>query len=140
MSARANKPRFREKELELDRFLTEVGRRNPGEPEFLQAVQEVAGDVIAYTADKPQYLEYRVLERMVEPDRIISFRVCWQDDKGNTHINRGYRVQCNNAIGPEQNQVVEIEIVTCVDTEAQLTGVPRSIEVLRQRRSALTMI
>ena len=75
-------------------------RRNPNEVEFHQAVQEVAADIIPYIADKPQYHDMHVLERLTEPDRIIIFRVCWQDDNGNVHVNRGHRVQWNNAIGP----------------------------------------
>jgi len=77
-----------------------VVSRNPGEPEFHQAVREVAGDVLPWIQDKPRYLEEQVLERMAEPDRVISFRVCWHDDEGNTRVNRGFRVQNNNAIGP----------------------------------------
>ncbi len=75
-------------------------RRNPGEPEFHQAVQEVAMHILPYVADRPDYQEKRILERMTEPDRIVSFRVVWEDDAGNVRVNRGYRVQCNNAIGP----------------------------------------
>ncbi|MEM9624459.1 MAG: Glu/Leu/Phe/Val dehydrogenase dimerization domain-containing protein, partial [Pseudomonadota bacterium] len=84
----------------IDDFLTEIARRNPSEPEFLQAVHEVATDVLPFIADKPEYREMRVLERMAEPDRLVSFRIAWQDDKGQVQVNRGYRVQNNNAIGP----------------------------------------
>ncbi|MFV0478826.1 MAG: NADP-specific glutamate dehydrogenase [Parahaliea sp.] len=84
----------------LNTFMDGLRRRNPGEPEFQQAVQEVAMDIIPYIADKPLYREMKILERMTEPDRIISFRVVWQDDSGNVRVNRGYRVQQNNAIGP----------------------------------------
>ena len=85
---------------DLDTFLEGVKRRHPGEPEFHQAVHEVAMDIIPYIADKPRYKELRILERMTEADRIVSFRVVWQDDAGNIRVNRGYRVQQNNAIGP----------------------------------------
>jgi len=85
---------------DLDAFMQGLRRRNPGEPEFHQAVEEVAMHILPYTADKPEYREARVLERMTEPDRIISFRVCWEDDDHQIRVNRGYRVQCNNAIGP----------------------------------------
>lgn len=85
---------------QLERFRNGLVRRNPGEPEFHQAVMEVAGSIIPYIRDKPEYCEYRILERMTEPDRIVVFRVCWEDDKGNVRVNRGYRVQQNNAIGP----------------------------------------
>ena len=85
---------------ELDRFMKGLIRRNPGEPEFHQAVHEVAAIIVPFIHDKPQYRNARILERMTEPDRIISFRVSWEDDAGNVRVNRGYRVQCNNAIGP----------------------------------------
>lgn len=85
---------------DLTTFMEGVVRRNPGEPEFHQAVHEVAMDIIPYIADKPIYRELKILERMTEPDRIISFRVVWQDDNGDIRVNRGYRVQQNNAIGP----------------------------------------
>ncbi len=84
----------------LDEFLQWVAVRNPGEPEFLQAVHEVAADVIALVNQRSDYRDARVLERMAEPDRILSFRVVWQDDQNRTQINRGYRVQGNSAIGP----------------------------------------
>lgn len=85
---------------DLATFMAGVERRNPGEPEFLQAVQEVAMDIIPYIADKPIYRDLKILERMTEPDRIVSFRVVWEDDNGEIRVNRGYRVQQNNAIGP----------------------------------------
>ncbi|GAB3274628.1 NADP-specific glutamate dehydrogenase [Parahaliea aestuarii] len=85
---------------DLATFMDGVERRNPGEPEFHQAVHEVAMDIIPYIADKPIYKELKILERMTEPDRIVSFRVVWQDDNGDIRVNRGYRVQQNNAIGP----------------------------------------
>ncbi len=84
----------------VDEFMSKIIARNPNEPEFLQAVQEVAGSIIPFIEDKPEYREARILERLTEPDRIISFRVCWEDDQGKIQINRGYRVQCNNTIGP----------------------------------------
>ena len=85
---------------DISEFMTVLERRNPGETEFHQAVYEVAVNVFEYISDKDQYVRMRILERMAEPDRIISFRVCWEDDDGNIHINRGYRVQNNNSIGP----------------------------------------
>jgi len=87
-------------EQELDRFMAGLVRRNPGEVEFHQAVHEVAAIIIPFVHDKPKYRKARILERMTEPDRVISFRVSWEDDNGNIRVNRGYRVQCNNAIGP----------------------------------------
>ncbi|GGW55964.1 glutamate dehydrogenase/leucine dehydrogenase [Winogradskyella epiphytica] len=84
----------------IDRFLAEVEARNSHEPEFLQAVQEVAESLIPYIAGKEEYSGKNLLLRMVEPERLISFRVSWVDDEGEIHVNRGYRVQMNSAIGP----------------------------------------
>ena len=84
----------------LEEFMQGLERRNPGETEFQQAVEEVAATILPYIADKPIYKDAQILERMSEPDRLISFRVAWEDDEGNVRVNRGYRVQCNNAIGP----------------------------------------
>jgi len=75
-------------------------RRNPGEPEFHQAVREVSETIVPYLATRPDYREARVLERLTEADRIIIFRVGWEDDQGQIRANRGYRVQWNSAIGP----------------------------------------
>ncbi len=88
------------KKLELDDFMNGLARRNPNEPEFHQAVHEVAESVIPYINHHQKYIDARILERMTEPDRIIMFRVCWEDDEGHIRVNRGYRVQFNNAIGP----------------------------------------
>ena len=87
-------------EQELERFMSGLVRRNPGEEDFHQAVHEVAATIIPFIHDKPHYRKAHILERMTEPDRVIIFRVCWEDDEGNVRVNRGYRVQCNNAIGP----------------------------------------
>jgi glutamate dehydrogenase (NADP+) len=86
--------------LDLDEFMQGLIKRNPGEIEFHQAVEEVAASVIPFINEHPQYVENRILERMTEPDRTIIFRVCWEDDEGNVRTNRGYRIQFNNAIGP----------------------------------------
>ncbi len=86
--------------VNLEQFMTGVKRRNPGETEFHQAVYEVAQYVFDYIKDKEKYHEYQILRRIAEPDRVVSFRVCWEDDKGNIRVQRGYRVQNNNAIGP----------------------------------------
>jgi len=80
--------------------MTGLEKRNPGEPEFRQAVYEVAASIFPFIEDKPIYHEAQIMERMAEPDRIITFRVCWEDDQGNIRVNRGWRVQNNNAIGP----------------------------------------
>lgn len=84
----------------LEQFMDGLQRRNPGEKEFHQAVFEVAATIIPYIEGHPKYEEARILERLTEPDRIIIFRVGWEDDEGNIRANRGYRVQHNNAIGP----------------------------------------
>ncbi|MBO0590940.1 NADP-specific glutamate dehydrogenase [Cellulophaga sp. E16_2] len=81
-------------------FMDEVKTRNGHEPEFIQAVQEVAETVIPYIANQKIYNGKNILLRMVEPERLISFRVAWVDDKGEIHVNRGYRIQMNSAIGP----------------------------------------
>jgi glutamate dehydrogenase (NADP+) len=85
---------------DLQQFMEGLKQRNPGETEFHQAVYEVAANVFDYIQDKEVYHETQILRRLAEPDRIISFRVCWEDDNGNIRVNRGYRVQNNNAIGP----------------------------------------
>ena len=84
----------------FERYMAGVEKRNPGEPEFVQAVYEVASTIFPYIADKPIYHEMQILERMAEPERIVSFRVPWTDDAGNIRTNRGWRVQFNSAIGP----------------------------------------
>lgn len=84
----------------VQEFMEKVTERNPGETEFLQAVEEVMVDVIPYVEKHPRYKKDNLLMRMTEPDRVISFRVCWEDDQGEVHVNRGYRVQFNNSIGP----------------------------------------
>ncbi len=87
-------------ELSLKHFHEGLVKRNPGETEFHQAVLEFAEFVIPYINENPKYLSPRILERMTEPDRTIIFRVVWEDDAGEIHVNRGYRVQFNNSIGP----------------------------------------
>lgn len=84
----------------LEEFMDGLIKRNPGEEEFQQAVCEVASDVLPYIEDKPKYQKWEIMRRIAEPDRIVIFRVTWQDDEGNIRVNRGYRVQNNNAIGP----------------------------------------
>ncbi len=81
-------------------FLDLVKQRNGNEPEFLQAVEEVAETVIPYIVANDIYYGKNILLRMVEPERVVSFRVCWVDDKGEIQVNRGYRIQMNSAIGP----------------------------------------
>jgi glutamate dehydrogenase (NADP+) len=85
---------------ETQNFVRGLVRRNPGEPEFHQAVEEVVGSLMPFVLDNSKYRDASILERMTEPDRVIIFRVCWQDDAGNVRTNRAWRVQFNNSIGP----------------------------------------
>ena len=84
----------------VDKFMELVERRNPHQPEFYQAVYEVALNVIPFIEEHPQYKRAAILERIIEPERILIFRVPWIDDNGYYRVNRGYRVQMNSAIGP----------------------------------------
>lgn len=84
----------------LKSFMDMVSKRNPNEPEFLQAVHEVAETVLPFIEQNKKYQGKMLLERMVEAERVIMFRVTWLDDNGNTQVNRGYRIQMNSAIGP----------------------------------------
>jgi len=81
-------------------LMAEVRAKNPGEVEFHQAVQEVVESLDLVFERRPEYRSARIIERMVEPERVVMFRVPWQDDRGQYHINRGYRIQMNSAIGP----------------------------------------
>ena len=85
---------------EIEAFMERVSAKNSHEPEFLQAVQEVAEAVIPFIEANPKYKKARILDRIVEPERTIMFRVPWLDDEGNVQVNRGYRVEFNSAIGP----------------------------------------
>ena len=84
----------------LQVFMAGLVRRNPGETEFHQAVHEVAESVMPLVASRPEYEQARILERLTEPDRIVTFRVTWHDDAGSVRVNRAWRVQFSNAIGP----------------------------------------
>ncbi|MEM7404232.1 MAG: NADP-specific glutamate dehydrogenase [Pseudomonadota bacterium] len=117
----------------IEKFMDGVVRRNPGEPEFQQAVQEVAESIFPYIADKPIYHEWEILRRIAEPDRVVMFRVCWEDDKGNIRVNRGYRVQNNNSIGPYKGGIrfhptVNLSVLKFLGFEQtfknSLTGLP----------------
>lgn len=81
-------------------FIETMKEKNAHEPEFLQAVEEVVVSLESFLNDNPQYLTHKILERLIEPERTIIFRVPWVDDAGETHINRGFRVQFNSALGP----------------------------------------
>jgi glutamate dehydrogenase (NADP+) len=85
---------------EIDSFMDRVSSKNSHEKEFLQAVQEVAEAVIPFIESNPKYKQAKILDRIIEPERTIMFRVPWLDDEGNVQVNRGYRVEFNSAIGP----------------------------------------
>ncbi|MCD6129450.1 MAG: NADP-specific glutamate dehydrogenase [Deltaproteobacteria bacterium] len=84
----------------MESIYKEVTNRNPGETEFHQAVREVLSSLPPVLAKHPEFCEYKIIERLCEPDRQVIFRILWEDDKGIMHINRGFRVQFNNALGP----------------------------------------
>lgn len=117
----------------LERYIEGVTKRNPGEPEFVQAVYEVASSIFPFIADKPIYHELQIMERMAEPDRVVYFRVPWTDDEGNIRNNRGFRVQFNNAIGPYKGGIrfhpsVNLSVLKFLGFEQtfknSLTGLP----------------
>jgi len=84
----------------VTKLMADVVDKNPGEPEFHQAVQEVAESVELVLDRHPDYRRTKVLERIIEPERVIMFRVPWVDDQGEVQVNKGYRVEMNSAIGP----------------------------------------
>src|SRR4030042_6640018 len=81
-------------------FMDEIKAKNPAQPEFHQAVQEVVNSVALVLERHPEFRKAKIMERLAEPDRVIMFRVPWLDDAGEIHVNRGYRIQMSNAIGP----------------------------------------
>lgn len=120
--------------LNFKKFIKYVEERNPNEPEFLQAVGEVAEDLIPYINERhPTWSDLKILERIVEPERVISFRVTWLNDENEVQINRGYRVQMNSAIGPYKgglrfSPTVNLSILKFLAFEQvfknSLTGIP----------------
>ena len=84
----------------LDEFMADLEKKNPAQPEFIQAAKEVVESIIDVVNSTPKYLENKILDRIVEPERVVSFKVEWEDDKHEIQVNRGYRVQFNSAIGP----------------------------------------
>lgn len=84
----------------VENVIEKVKRQNKGEDEFIQAVEEVLTSLTLFIEKNPQYIEANILERIVEPERIIMFKVPWEDDNGNIQVNRGYRVEFNGVIGP----------------------------------------
>ncbi len=116
-----------------EEFMNWLRQRNPGEQEFHQAVYEVGINVLPFLLQHPEYVEGAIFSRLTEPDRIIIFRVAWQDDEGNIQVNRGYRVQHNNAIGPYKGGIrfhpsVNLSILKFLAFEQtfknSLTGLP----------------
>lgn len=85
---------------EINSFMGYIVDKNPNEPEFHQAVKEFAQNIIPFLIDNPEYGKNRILHRIVEPDKTISFKICWADDLGIVHVNKGWRVQFNNSLGP----------------------------------------
>lgn len=89
-----------ETQTTLDHLLTEIEHRNPAQPEFHQAAHEVLETLAPVVAARPEYAEPGLIERLVEPERQVIFRVPWQDDQGRVRVNRGFRVEFNSALGP----------------------------------------
>ena len=87
-------------DVKVDEFMAKVIAKNPGESEFHQAVKEVIESVMPFIEDNPRYVHAKILERIVEPERVIMFRVPWLNDKGEIQVNRGFRIEMNSAIGP----------------------------------------
>ncbi|MGV8577485.1 Glu/Leu/Phe/Val dehydrogenase dimerization domain-containing protein, partial [Pseudomonas aeruginosa] len=88
--------------VSVESFLSSLQRHNPHQPEYLQAVREVFTSLWPFIERNPRYREQALLERLVEPERVIQFRVSWVDDRGQVQVNRAFRVQFNSAIGPYQ--------------------------------------
>ena len=86
--------------MNVEKIMQGLENRNPGETEYLQAVQEVLESIVDVYNENPHFSSANIIERLIEPDRVLTFKVPWIDDEGNVHVNRGYRVQFNNAIGP----------------------------------------
>ena len=115
------------------KVLEDVKKKNPNEPEFNQAALEILSTLDDYVSIHPELEKNHILERFVEPERIVMFRVCWQDDDGNIQVNRGYRVQFNSAIGPYKGGLrfhpsVNLSIIKFLGLEQtlknSLTGLP----------------
>jgi glutamate dehydrogenase (NADP+) len=86
--------------LFAEQFMHNLVAKNPSEPEFHQAVKEVVESLVPVLERHPKYLEHKILERVVEPERVILFRVPWMDDRGEVQVNKGFRVEFNSALGP----------------------------------------
>jgi|GEM_PF-2861910 len=100
----------------MEQFMHAVVAKNPGEVEFHQAVREVAESVMPVVESTPAYRRGKILERLIEPERVVMFRVPWVDDHGEVHVNRGFRVEMNSAIGPYKGGLrfhASVNLVTC---------------------------
>ncbi len=86
--------------MNVEKIMQGLEQRNPGETEYLQAVHEVLESIVDVYNENPHFSSANIIERLIEPDRVLTFKVPWMDDDGNVHVNRGFRVQFNNAIGP----------------------------------------
>ena len=86
--------------MKANEIMSALEAKHPGEKEYLQAVREVLYSIEDVYNEHPEFEKAKIVERMVEPDRVLAFRVPWRDDRGEVHVNLGYRVQFNNAIGP----------------------------------------
>src|SRR5690606_3556748 len=95
-----NVSRTQDSDVALREVQTRIERRNPGERDFMQAVDEVLGSLGRLVAKHPEYLEDKLIDRICEPERQVIFRVPWTDDSGEVQVNRGYRIQFNSALGP----------------------------------------
>ncbi|MFW6326881.1 MAG: Glu/Leu/Phe/Val dehydrogenase dimerization domain-containing protein, partial [Bacteroidota bacterium] len=86
--------------MNVDKIMNDLVKKYPGEVEYHQAVHEVLESIEDVYNEIPQFKSGNIIERIIEPDRVLMFKVPWMDDEGNVHVNRGFRVQFNNAIGP----------------------------------------
>jgi glutamate dehydrogenase (NADP+) len=131
-----------------EEILSLVKKRNPNEPEFIQAVDEVLMSVSPVLDRHPEFRNLKLFERMTEPERLIYFRVTWLDDKGQTQMNRGYRVQMNSAIGPYKGGLrfhpsVTASVLKFLAFEQifknALTGIPMGGEVISIQKEKAIM-
>jgi glutamate dehydrogenase (NADP+) len=86
--------------MNVDKLMIDLEKKHPGELEYLQAVREVLESIEEIYNHNPQFESAAIIERLIEPDRVLTFKVAWVDDQGQAHVNLGYRIQFNNAIGP----------------------------------------
>ena len=120
--------------MKTNEILASLEAKHPGEKEFIQAVREVLLSIEDVYNEHPEFERAKLIERLVEPDRIITFRVPWTDDKGEVHVNIGYRVQFNNAIGPYKGGIrfhpsVNLSILKFLGFE-QTWAVPKAVATL----------